>query len=52
MDDVAPLVVFLIPDEASYVTGAEIPADGGYTAHRGASTGLQGRPLPTSRGHP
>uniref|UniRef100_A0A1M4EFK4 3-oxoacyl-[acyl-carrier protein] reductase n=1 Tax=Nonomuraea gerenzanensis TaxID=93944 RepID=A0A1M4EFK4_9ACTN len=36
VDDVAPLVVFLISDESSYITGAEIPVDGGYTAHRGA----------------
>jgi 3alpha(or 20beta)-hydroxysteroid dehydrogenase len=35
-EDVAPLVVFLISDESSYITGAEIPVDGGFTAHRGA----------------
>lgn len=34
--DVAPLVVFLISDESSFISGAEIPVDGGQTAHVGA----------------
>jgi len=35
-EEVAPLVVFLISDESSYISGAEIPIDGGMTAHGGA----------------
>lgn len=33
--DIAPLVVYLISDESSYVTGAEISVDGGEYAHGG-----------------
>ncbi len=36
VDDVAPLVVYLISDESSFVSGAEIVVDGGQTAHGGA----------------
>ncbi len=37
-DEVAPLVVYLISDESSFVTGAEIVVDGGQVAHGGAMT--------------
>jgi 3alpha(or 20beta)-hydroxysteroid dehydrogenase len=34
-EEVAPLVVFLISDESSYISGAEIVVDGGQSAHGG-----------------
>ena len=34
--DVAPLVVFLLSDQSSFITGAEIPVDGGQSGHGGA----------------
>jgi 3alpha(or 20beta)-hydroxysteroid dehydrogenase len=33
VDDIAPLIVFLVSDESSYLNGAEIVVDGGLTAH-------------------
>jgi 3alpha(or 20beta)-hydroxysteroid dehydrogenase len=36
VDDVAPLVVFLLSAESSFISGAEIPVDGGQWAHGGA----------------
>jgi 3alpha(or 20beta)-hydroxysteroid dehydrogenase len=35
VEDVAPLIVFLISDESSFITGAEIAVDGGHSAHAG-----------------
>jgi 3alpha(or 20beta)-hydroxysteroid dehydrogenase len=34
-DEVADMVVFLLSRRASYITGAEIPVDGGHTSHGG-----------------
>jgi 3alpha(or 20beta)-hydroxysteroid dehydrogenase len=36
--EVTPLVVFLISDDASFISGAEIPVDGGLTAHGGVKS--------------
>jgi len=37
-EEVAPLVAFLIGDDSSFITGAEIPVDGGLTAHGGVKS--------------
>jgi 3alpha(or 20beta)-hydroxysteroid dehydrogenase len=36
--DVAPLVVYLVSDESAFVSGAEIPVDGGFSSHGGAKS--------------
>lgn len=36
VEDVAPLVLFLLSDESSFISGAEIAVDGGQWAHGGA----------------
>jgi 3alpha(or 20beta)-hydroxysteroid dehydrogenase len=33
VDDIAPLIVFLMSDGSAYMNGAEIAVDGGLTAH-------------------
>lgn len=36
VDDITPLVTFLLSDDSAFITGAEIPVDGGLTSHGGA----------------
>lgn len=45
--DIAPVIAFLLGDGAAYVTGVEIPVDGGKAAHGGVK-GLAELTSPTS----
>jgi 3alpha(or 20beta)-hydroxysteroid dehydrogenase len=47
-DEVANMVIFLLSDLASYITGAEIPVNGGRTAHGGTTT-IVGAPARSSK---
>ncbi len=38
VDEVAPLIVYLMSDESSFVSGVEIAVDGGMTAHGGVKS--------------
>lgn len=38
VEDIAPLVAFLLGDDAAYISGAEIPVDGGMSAHGGVKS--------------
>jgi NAD(P)-dependent dehydrogenase (short-subunit alcohol dehydrogenase family) len=38
VDEVAPLVAFLLGDDSTFISGAEIPVDGGLTAHGGVKS--------------
>lgn len=38
VDDIVPLIAFLLSDAASSITDAEIPVDGGMSAHGGVKS--------------
>ncbi|OIJ68415.1 SDR family NAD(P)-dependent oxidoreductase [Streptomyces mangrovisoli] len=38
VDDITPLIVFLLSGDSSFLTGTDIPVDGGLTAHGGVKS--------------
>ncbi|MFI7285910.1 SDR family oxidoreductase [Streptomyces anulatus] len=38
VEEVTPLVVFLLSEESSFITGADLPVDGGLTSHGGVKS--------------
>ncbi len=49
VDDIAPLMVFLVSDDSAYMNGAELVVDGGLTAHvshKGIADAISGRTAP------
>lgn len=48
VDDVVPLVAFLLSDSSSFISGAEIPLDGGQWSHGGAKFNFDFEQMVTS----
>jgi 3alpha(or 20beta)-hydroxysteroid dehydrogenase len=51
-EEVAGLVVFLISDESSFMTGTEIPVDGGQYGHAGGKPLMDAVDAAASQGNP
>jgi 3alpha(or 20beta)-hydroxysteroid dehydrogenase len=47
VDEIAEVVVFLLTDRASYVSGAELPVDGGFSGHGGAMVTSRAARIPS-----